>query len=61
MAKLERPEINCRPDITVDEISKKVGIVPRAVKRLLASMVDKGYIQRNEKDGGWYVFATQSV
>ncbi|MCH5230748.1 MAG: Fic family protein [Muribaculaceae bacterium] len=54
-------EINSQPDITVEEISKRIEIVPRAVKRLLASMVDKGYIQRSEKDGSWYVFATQSV
>ena len=54
-------EINSHPDITIDEISKKIGIVPRAVKRLLSSMVDKGYIQRSDRDGSWYVFATQSV
>lgn len=53
--------INHKADITVEEIAKEVGIVPRAVKKQLASMVDKGYIQRREADRSWYIFATQSI
>ena len=54
-------EINSEADITVDELSKRVGIVPRAVKRLLKNMTEKGYIQRSGNDRSWYVFATQSI
>ena len=53
--------IDCAPNITIDEIARKVGIVPRAVKKQLSSMVEKGYIQRRDVDKSWYVFASQSV
>lgn len=53
--------INEDSEITVDNIAHKVGIVPRAVKKQLANMIEKGYIQRRESDHGWYVFASQSV
>ena len=53
--------IQANPDITVDEIASKAGIVPRAVKKQLSSMVDKGYLQRKVGDRSWYVFASQSV
>lgn len=54
-------EINSEADITVDELSKRIGIVPRAVKRLLKKMSEKGYLQRSINDKSWYVFATQSI
>lgn len=53
--------ISENPDIKVDEIAAIAGIVPRAVKKQLSSMVEKGYIQRSETDKNWYVFASQSV
>lgn len=53
--------INENPDMTIEEIGKVVGIVPRAVKKQLQQMVKKGYIQRREKDGSWFVFASQSI
>ena len=53
--------IDSAPNITIDEIARKVGIVPRAVKKQLSSMVEKGYIQRRDVDKSWYVFASQSV
>lgn len=48
-------------EITVNEIAKKAGIVPRAAKKQLASMIDKGYIQRRESDRSWYIFASRSI
>lgn len=53
-------ELSGNPDITIDEIAEKAGIVPRAVKKQLSNMIEKGYIQRREPDNGWYVFASQS-
>lgn len=49
------------PDITIDALSKKAGIVTAAVKKQLRQMQDKGYIQRKEKDGSWYILATSSI
>lgn len=49
------------PDITIEELSKKAGIVEAAVKKQLRQMTAKGYIQRREKDGSWHVFASASV
>ena len=53
--------IDSTPNITINEIAEKVGIVPRAVKKQLSSMVEKGFIQRRDTDKSWYVFASQSV
>ena len=44
-------------DITIEGLSKEAGIVTAAVKKQLQQMINKGYIQRKEKDGSWYVFA----
>ncbi len=53
--------ISENPEITVDEIAAKSGIVSRAVKKQLSGMVEKGFIQRSGTDRSWYVFASQSV
>jgi len=53
--------ITSNPDITLDELSEKAEIVTSAVKKQLRQWIDKGYVQRSEKDGSWYVFASQSV
>ncbi len=53
--------ISENPEITVDEIAAKAGIVARAVKKQLSSMAEKGFIQRSVTDKNWYVFASQSV
>lgn len=53
--------ISDNPYITIDNIAKHTGIVPRAVKNQLRLMSKNGYIQRSEKDGSWYVFASTSV
>lgn len=49
------------PDITIEKLSKEAGIAATAVKKQLQQMIKKGYIQRQEKDGSWYVFATSSI
>lgn len=53
--------IGSAPNITINEIAEKVGIVPRAVKKQLSRMVEKGYIQRRDADKSWYAFISQSV
>lgn len=49
------------PDVTIEELAKKCGIVTSAVKKQLKGMTEKGYIQRSGNDRSWYVFATQSI
>ena len=49
------------PEITIEGLAQKSGIVDRAVKKQLRQMIDKGYIQRRETDGEWYVFASPSI
>lgn len=53
--------IHENPDLTIEQIAEKAGIIPRAVKKQLQQMIKKGYIQRRDKDGSWHVFASQSV
>lgn len=53
--------MQANPDITIEGLSKEAGIVTSAVKKQLQQMINKGYIQRKEKDGSWYVFATSSI
>lgn len=49
------------PNITIEGLSQKAGIVTAAVKKQLQQMIKKGYIQRQSKDDGWYVFACSSI
>ncbi|MDO4511321.1 MAG: Fic family protein [Bacteroidales bacterium] len=44
-------------DISVSELARVVGINKSAAQKLVNSMLEKGYIQRNEKDGYWHVVA----
>lgn len=54
-------EMSGTPDITIEKLAEKAGIVQRAVIKQLKQMTEKGYIQRSAVDGSWYVFATQSI
>ena len=49
------------PDVTIEDLAKKSGIVTSAVKKQLQNMTEKGYVQRSGNDRSWYVFATQSI
>lgn len=53
--------LKAEPDITIDKIAEKVGVVPLAIKKQLKQMSQKGYIQRRETDGNWHLFASRSV
>ena len=48
------------PSITIERLSREASINQAAVKKQLAQMVSKGYIQRRE-NGEWHVFATPSI
>ena len=49
------------PDITIEQLSIEAGIVTAAVKKQLRQWVEKGYIQRRERDGSWNIFASPSI
>ena len=49
------------PDITIESLSQKAGIVKSAVKKQLRQMEDKGYIEKGGENGAWRVFASSSV
>lgn len=49
------------PEITIEKIAERVGIVSLAVKKQLKQLVTKGYIQRRDADRSWYIFASQSI
>lgn len=53
--------MQAEPDITIERLAERAGIVTAAVKKQLRQMTDKGYIQRREPNGEWQVFATASV
>lgn len=50
-----------QPDITIEQLAQRAGIVTAAVKKQLRQMTDKGYIQRREQGGDWLVSASPSV
>ena len=53
--------LQLRPDASLDELSKEAGISQTAVKKQLAQMTEKGYLQRRDLNGEWMVLATPSV
>ena len=52
--------VHQHPDITIERLAEKGGIVTAAVKKQIRQMIEKGYIQR-DNDGSWHIFATASV
>ncbi len=49
------------PDITISDLSEKVGINVAAVNKQVNRLMTKGCVQRSEKDGTWRVVITPSL
>ena len=49
------------PHITIEALGIEAGISTTAVKKQLKVMMNRGYIQRREKDGSWHVLAISSL
>ena len=49
------------PYITYSEMTQRLGINTSAVQKMVANMKAKGYIDRLDDGGGWYVFAIPTV
>ena len=49
------------PAVTLSDIQEKTGINASAAQKLLNQLIEKNYVERNLKDGGWRVFITPSI
>lgn len=54
-------EMKENPNVTIEGLAQKTSISVAAVNKQLRQLTKHGYIQRNEKDGSWHVFASQSI
>lgn len=49
------------PSVTVQSLADRLGISMTAVNKQLKGLVDKGYIERSEKDGTWRIIITPAI
>ena len=49
------------PVLTLEEMQKRLGVNMSAVKKLVAQLLNKRYIERGTAEGSWRVFLTPSV
>lgn len=54
-------EMKKNPCVTIEGLARAASISVAAVNKQLRRLTKLGYIQRNEKDGSWHVFASQSI
>ena len=48
-----------QPSLTLAEMKEITGISTAAIQKLLGQLVQKKYVERNEKNGSWRVYLTQ--
>lgn len=49
------------PSVTLRDIQEETGINASAAQKLLNQLIEKNYVERNIKDGGWRVIITPSI
>jgi DNA-binding MarR family transcriptional regulator len=49
------------PVLTLEDMQKRLGVNMSAVKKLVAQLLNKHYIERGTGEGSWRVFLTPSV
>lgn len=49
------------PYATYVILSEKVGINVSAIQKLVDGMIERGYVQRRDKDNSWYVLASSTI
>lgn len=49
------------PSVTLRDIQEETGINVSAAQKLLNQLIEKNYVERNIKDGGWRVIITPSI
>ena len=49
------------PSLTIEEIKDSLGISITAVRKLIAQLLDKNYVERNLNDNSWRVIITPSL
>ena len=50
-----------QPVLTLEDMTEELGISMTAVRKLVNQLVEKNYVEKNEKDSSWRVFITPSV
>ena len=48
-----------QPSLTLADMKEITGISTAAIQKLLGQLVQKKYVERNEKNGSWRVYLTQ--
>ena len=48
-----------QPTLTLADMKEVTGISIAAIQKLLNQLIQKKYVERGEKDGGWRVYLTQ--
>ena len=49
------------PKLTLDDMKEELGISLTAVRKLVNQLVEKNYVEKNDKDSSWRVIITPSV
>lgn len=50
-----------QPKLTLDDMQQELRISHTAVRKLVNQLVEKNYVEKNEKDISWRVIITPSV
>lgn len=54
-------ELIQHPEVSIEKLASLASISTTAVKKQLQKMEKLSYIEKNEKDGSWRVFASKSI
>ena len=50
-----------QPKLTLEDMMEELTISMTAVRKLVNQLIEKNYVERNEKDNSWRVFITPSI
>jgi Fic family protein len=50
-----------QPVLTLEDMTEELGISMTAVRKLVNQLIEKSYVEKNEKDSSWRVIITPSI
>ena len=50
-----------QPVLTLEDMTEELGISMTAVRKLVNQLIEKNYVEKNEKDSSWRVIITSSI
>ncbi|MDD5991006.1 MAG: Fic family protein [Paludibacteraceae bacterium] len=50
-----------QPVLTLEDMTEELGISMTAVRKLVNQLIEKNYVEKNEKDSSWRVIITPSI